>query len=147
MIWIAGQEASDELRAEFHRKQEAMRASGLFYFGPREASALRMASAGDDSEWLALWMQILPQRAGIALDGFTIAAQPGFRGRVLQRVRSLLWRVFRYQHERVAYRQNLVNAHMVTAIRFHYLQMVNECAELRGRIEQLEAEQRQTCAS
>ena len=69
---------------------------------------------------------------------FNVPRRKGPAGMLGGWVRALLWRVLRYQHERMALQQNTINELIAAAVEFERQRRRRETGELRRRIEQLE---------
>jgi hypothetical protein len=63
-----------------------------------------------------------------------IARRPGFMGALMQRSRLFLWKLLRYQHNRIVTRQNLVNTQLTATLEFQ----LEEIRRLRSRVDELE---------
>lgn len=140
MISLAGQDYTDAWLSAFREQQSGMLKTGRFLRGPAATSALRVASARSSAEALQIWINLLPYREHVGLETFDIPARPGWRGRLTRGLRSVLWRLLRYQHERICFRQNLVNSHLVAALAFERAHFSEEIAKLQARIDAIESE-------
>lgn len=89
--------------------------------------------------WL---MQTAPQTHTGAFD---VPGHRGWTGRMLIFARKCLWRIFRYQHDRMAFQQNAVNQQLTSAIRYlehlHTREMEEASLQIKdisARLEKLE---------
>ncbi len=61
-------------------------------------------------------------------------------GTLLRRVKAFLWRLLRYQHDRMAFQQNTINELVVSAVDFQRDATQHSLALLERRIRDLESE-------
>lgn len=140
MITVAGQDLTASLQADFQPQLAAMTASGRFLKLPPGISALRLRSAVSEADYARVMSRLLQHRNHVDLQAFEIPRRPGRRGRLVSRFKQLLWKVLRYQHDRVCFRQNLVNSHVTALLAFQGERFDRELAELRDRVAALEHE-------
>ncbi len=107
-----------------------------------ECSALSLLSAEDDRDFLNRFTQLLLENYGVNTLDFYIPRGPGLRGAIVARCRRLLWKLLRYQQDRIVFQQNVINMQHTAAVEFMQEQHDREIAELRSRISSLE---RDTC--
>lgn len=134
-LWIAGQDRTAEFQAAVERETERMAARGACVFFPEDISALRLRRAQHEADYLVLFSELVRRRHHIDTLGFRIPRRPGPIGALGAALRRVLWRVLRYQHDRMAYRQNLVNSHLFALVE----QQGAELRALRARVAALEA--------
>jgi hypothetical protein len=102
-------------------------------------SALSLKDSTDEADYLRRFTGLLRQRHGIRTGAFHIARAPGLRGRLSLAVKTFLWKLLHYQHERLAAQQSLVNELAIGALEFQQDQTERELQELRRRVERLES--------
>ena len=54
-------------------------------------------------------------------------------------IRKGLWKLLRYQHERIVFQQNSAQAHLTTAMEMVHQELSTELVACRKRIDELEA--------
>ncbi|MBI2440359.1 MAG: hypothetical protein HYV35_03200, partial [Lentisphaerae bacterium] len=135
-IIVAGQDRTGELlpelrersaafaRAAEHRKPKLL---------PSDISARALAEAKSEAAYLNELIRLLRLREGVDTLPFSIPSRPGLRGWVMVQVKRALWRLLRYQHDRIAFRQNLINTMLTSALEFEVRQRQKEVAELQRR--------------
>ena len=75
-------------------------------------------------------------RYAVSTESFPIPGKPGASGSLLRKVKGFLWKLLRYQHDRMAFQQNSVNELMISAADFQQARI----AALEQRIQQLETD-------
>ncbi len=140
-IVVAGRDRTPELGPELRRAAEAMarlaprRQPARI---PPELSALALARAGSEADYLAILLRLIRCRDAVSTLDFNIPRHPGPIGLVLARIKAFLWKLLRYQHDRIAFRQHLVNAQLTGALEFEVMARQKEIAELQRRLAELE---------
>ena len=92
-------------------------------------------------------LDLLHHRQTVDLNQFRTPGAPGLRGRLLHRLRQLLWTVFRYQHEWSTFKQNSINTQLTYALEFEQAERQREVQALNKRIDQLEQQLRDATKS
>lgn len=141
-ILIAGQDCTPQLRAAFVPELQRMAATGRFLALPHEVNALRLRESRDAADHTRLFVSLLRHRQHVDTMAFEIPRRPGWRGALMARVKGALWRLLKYQHDRVAFRQNLVNSHVTAALEFQQDAFAREIASLKQRVAELEERER-----
>jgi hypothetical protein len=108
-------------------------------FLPPSISALRLRDARDEREYVDILTELVRLRHHIDTLDFRPPRRPGLLGAIMGRLRMLLWRLLRYQHDRMAFRQNQVNSCLMALIEFQGL----ELQRLRRHVQQ-DADARRT---
>ncbi|MFH0953116.1 MAG: hypothetical protein V1873_02170 [Verrucomicrobiota bacterium] len=138
-IQINGQDKTPEIEAKI-REGIRSRKSGA---EPGEISpeigALRLQEAKSETEYQELLLRLMRYRDNVDTLPFDIPRRPGFLGAIMARVRVFLWKLLRYQHDRVTSRQNLINSTLSGAIEFEHRLRKQELDELRKRVADLES--------
>lgn len=134
-LYVGGEERTDGLGAEV---ETAARALGSHPDAvPRVEdfhSALILREAEDMSDYVQKLLDLLVLKAGGSTSDFYIQRRPGLRGTIAAKFKQVLWKLFRYQHERLLFQQNAVNTQLTVALQF----MHEEHKRLRERVEELE---------
>lgn len=140
-IVVAGQDRTRELEPELRRTVEAMarlaprRQPARV---PAEISALALMRAASDAEYLNQLIRLIRCRDAVDTLDFYIPRRPGLTGLCLARLKAFLWKLLRYQHDRIAFRQNLINTLLSSALEFESVARQKEMADLRRRVAELE---------
>lgn len=100
-------------------------------------AALRAAPS--PSLELDRWLALLRAHGAVRTDDFVAPARPGAAGRLMSRLKGVVWKLLRYQHERTAIQQNAVNLQLVLALEAVLAEQRRELAALRERVAALEA--------
>ena len=133
-IRIAGQDQTAALKPHLDAETARMDAAGECVFFPPEISALRLRGQPSQAAYLEALTDLVRRRHHIDTLGFRIPRKPGAVGKGLSLVRAFLWKLFRYQHDRMAYRQNLVNSHLMALVEMQGA----ELKDLRRRVAELD---------
>lgn len=133
-IVIANQDRTAEWEPLLQSGADRLVATHALEALPPELSALSLREARSESEFLDRWITLARRKSHVDTLEFDLPRRAGVVGALLQRVRLLLWKVLRYQHNRVVSRQNLVNSHLVAAVEFQ----ADEIRRLQARLDDLE---------
>ena len=93
-----------------------------------------MLPAGHGAELLRL----LRYRDNVDTLPFEIPRKRGWVGALTAQLKRALWKVLRYQHDRVTSRQNLINHLYTNALECEHRQRAQEIRELQRRLAALE---------
>ena len=103
-----------------------------------DISAMMLLDARSEEEYRAEFLRLLRYRNGLDTFDFHIPRKPGPAGALAARFKGVLWRLLRYQHDRIAFQQNLINELAIDALEFQQDRLDRELAELRQRVAGLE---------
>lgn len=104
-----------------------------------EIGALALKKARSDADYLAHFIRLLRYRDACDTCDFYIPRRPGFPGSLMAGIKKTLWKLMRYQHDRIVFRQNLINGLFTNAIEFEIAERRRTHAELSRRLDKLEA--------
>jgi len=135
---IAGQDRRADIGAELTRR--AARHQGPLSRWAAMDSALCLKTAQDRDEYMAHYCRLLRLRNALSTESFPIPGKPGAAGTLLRRVKAFLWKLLRYQHDRMAFQQNTINELVVSAVDFQRDAAQHSHARLERRIRDLESE-------
>lgn len=127
---VAGRDRADDLGAGLRRQAETMQ--GHPHRPPVVRlihSALHLREATDTTEYLERMLALMVINLGVNTRDVHIAGSTSLPGRMAAWLRRLLWKVFRYQHERITAQQNAVNRQLAVAMGL----MREEYLEQQGR--------------
>lgn len=137
-VWLDGEDVWPGLAADLAGLAASLRDDPDLVRLPPVLRAASLAEAGSESEYLDRSIALLRRKAHIDTLTYPIPHRPTFAGRIQLRVRRFLWKLLRYQHDRMAFRQNLVNSQVVAQLEFQREAMKRELEELRARVARLE---------
>lgn len=100
-------------------------------------SALTLRDAEDTSAYLHRLIDLIRKRSELSTIPARVSHGQGIVTTIKASIRWLMWRVLRYQHDRMAFQQNIVNTQMTSALEFLLEEQSRELSELRARIDAL----------
>ena len=100
---------------------------------PWSLHALSLRDAKNEPEFLDRWAELSRKKSNVALR-LNMPKPPGLASQLIWYARGFLWRLLRYQHDRIAFRQNLVNSQVSATLEFQH----DEIRRLRARIDEIE---------
>jgi hypothetical protein len=133
-IVVAGTDRAAEWAPAIEAEVARMAARKDFIFLPPSISALRLREARDEREYLDILTELVRRRHHIDTLDFRPPRRPGLAGALMGPLRMLLWRLLRYQHDRIAFRQNQVNSCFMALIELQGI----EIDRLRRRLREQE---------
>lgn len=133
-IVIANQDRTAELEPALRAEADLLLAHPDHVQLPAVLHALSLREARGEVDFLERWTAMVRRKCHVDTLKFEIPRRPGLVGGLLQRMRVVLWKALRYQHNRVVSRQNLVNSHLVATLEFQ----ADEISRLRERLDVLE---------
>ena len=137
-IAVAGKDRADDLGRQVAADAAHLKASGSIGSLAPEHTALRLKRSVNPDDYLYHFIELLRMRHGIRTADYYIPRGPGLRGKVAVALKTFLWKLLRYQHDRITLQQSLVNELEINAVEFQRDRLNQEVAELRRRIERLE---------
>lgn len=142
-ISVAGKDRSQDLGQKIDHAAEQLRKNpDAPEYLPLDYSALSLRDAADAADYLNRLIELIRRRSELNTIAFRIPRAHGPIRRVFSRVRAVLWRVLRYQHDHMAFQQNIINTQTASFLEFLFHDQRQEITRLRERIEQLEAQLR-----
>jgi hypothetical protein len=141
-IIIAGQDCTKELGGEIRQRSAELKKLTGRAAPPkvsREIGARALHKAVSDADYLNHFVRLLRYRDAFDTYDFDIPRQPGVVGAMLARVKKVLWKLLRYQHDRIAFRQNLINGLFTNAIEFEMAERKRTDDELNRRLDKAES--------
>jgi len=140
-ILIAGEDMAPSLGAEIKRKADVLRKrtdrAAPSKISP-EIGALALHKARSDAEYLGHYMRLLRYRDAYDTYDFNIPRRSGFLGAIMAGFKKIMWKLLRYQHDRIAFRQNLINGLFTNAIEFEMEERRRNDQEINLRLERIE---------
>jgi len=141
-IIIAGQDCTKELGGEIWQKAAELKKMTGRAAPPKvsaEIGALALHKAVSDADYLSHFVRLLRYRDAFDTYDFDIPRKPGMVGSLMARIKKALWKLLRYQHDRIAFRQNLINGLFTSAVEFEMAERKRTDDELAGRLDKIEA--------
>ena len=138
---VAGQDRTQDLGQAMRQQAAAMErrdARGKPAQLPADISALALARAKSDADYMDHLIRLIRYRDAVDTLDFEIPRKPGLAGLCLKRLKAFLWNLLRYQHDRITFRQNLINTQLTSALEFEVSQRQKETADLKRRVAELE---------
>jgi hypothetical protein len=145
-LTVAGKDRTGDLGRQMAEEAARLRTSGSIGALSPEHSALVLKSAADRADYLRRFIELLRLRHGLRTADYHIPRGPGLRGKVALVLKTVLWKLLRYQHDRMAFQQNAVNELAIDALEFQQGQFAGELADLRRRLAALEQNRGGGCA-
>ncbi len=105
---------------------------------PMEISALALREARDEAAYHDTLLRLLRYRDNVDTLPFDIPHRGGWRGKLMVAAKRRLWSLLRYQHDRMTFRQNLINSLYSSALEFERARRKHDIARLEARIAELE---------
>lgn len=141
-IMIAGQDCTKELGGKIRQRAvELKKLTGRA--APPEVSveigALALHKAASDADYLNHFVRLLRYRDAFDTYDFDIPRKPGVAGSIMARIKKVLWKLLRYQHDRIAFRQNLINGLFTSAVEFEMAERKRTDDELNRRLDKAES--------
>ena len=137
-IAVAEKDRTADLGPQIAREAARLKASGSIGSLAPEHSALTLKQSMDVEDYLQRFIPLLQLRHGVRTADYYIPRGPGLRGKVAVALKTVLWKLLRYQHDRITFQQNLINELAIDALAFRRDQARRELADLKERVERLE---------
>ena len=135
-IVVAGIDKTQELGSELTRR--AARHQGALSPWSARDSALSLKAACNMTDYLDQYSRLMQLRYALCTDPFPIPGKPGTKGALMKKFKAFLWKLFRYQHDRMAHQQNAINELVISAQAFQNTAFKQRIAALEQRIQTLE---------
>ncbi len=133
-LTIAGQDRSSDIGATLER--QARRHQGTLSRWSPGDSALSLKHSRNTLDYLNRYARLMRLRYAVSTESFPVPGKPGAAGSLLRKLKGFLWKLLRYQHDRMAFQQNSINELVISAADFQQARI----ADLEQRILQLEAD-------
>lgn len=140
-IIVAGENRTHDLGAEIQKAAALLKKKTGRSAPPQispEIGALVLHKAGCDGDYLDNFIRLLRYRDAYDTYDFDIPRRPGLVGAIMARIKKILWKLTRYQHDRIAFRQNLINGLFTSAIEFESDERRRKDNEINGRLARAE---------
>ena len=137
-LTIAGKDRTADLGAELSRR--SARLHGALSPWLPQHSALSLRDSRDSSDYFDRFCRLVRLRHEVNTGIFHIPVKPGWLGKHVRQVKTLLWKALRYQHDRITFQQNIINELVVSGVDFQNSAVMRKMAGLERKVEQLESE-------
>ena len=137
-ITVAGQDRTGDLGSAVAAEADRLRTGGGIGALAPDHTALRLKRSRDLDDYVYHFIELLRMRHGVRTSDYHIPRGPGLRGTVAVAVKTFLWKLLRYQHDRLTLQQNLINELEINSAEFQRDRLKQEIAELKRRIDSLE---------
>ncbi len=140
-IIIAGRDRTDGLGRDLRRQAAAMerlepaRQPARI---PADISALVLARSTSDTDYLEQYLRLIRHREAVGTFDFKIPRKAGLVGGCLAAFKALLWKLLRYQHDRMTFRQYLINNQLTSALLLEVAARRKDLSDLEQRVAELE---------
>lgn len=135
---VNGQDRTADLGAELAAAARQRPANQKPFAVAEAISALRLQTANTEGEYTAELLRLLRYRDNVDTLPFEIPHKPGWCGTLTAKFKTLLWKLLRYQHDRITGRQNLINHLFSSALECEHRQRAQEIRDLQRRLAELE---------
>jgi len=105
---------------------------------PPELNALALRDAHTEAEYQDTLIRLIRYRDNVDTLPFDIPHRGGWRGRCAVWIKKKLWKLLRYQHDRITCRQNLINSHFSGALEYERDRRRADIERLEAKIAELE---------
>ena len=137
-IIISGRDRTQELGPAIKAEAAARVSDPQLPPLPEDIRATKLVEARDEAAFDEAYLRLVRIRSHVDTRKYVIPHRPGVVGHIQVLVRKFLWRLLRYQHDRFAFRQNLINSQLVSALEFER----DETRSLAKRVAELERRSR-----
>ena len=140
-ILIAGQDCTKTLGEDIRQRADQLKKLKDRAAPPKvsaEIGALALGRAFSDADYLNHFVRLLRYRDAFDTYDFDVPRKPGIAGALMAKVKKALWKLLRYQHDRIAFRQNLINGLFTSAVEFEMAERKRTDDEINRRLDKAE---------
>ena len=137
-LTVGGKDRAADLGRQVAAEAARLQASGGIGALSPGHSALALRASADRDDYLRRFIELLRLRHGLRTADYYVPRAPGLRGLLSAALKKYLWKLLRYQHDRMAFQQNLVNELAIAALEFQRAESERDLAELKRRVAALE---------
>lgn len=137
-ITVAGKDRTSDLGQTIAAEAERLKTTSSIGSLAPEHTALRLKRSADFDDYTYHFVELLRMRHGVRTADYYIPRGPGWRGKLAVALKTFLWKLLRYQHDRITLQQNLINELEINVVEFQRDRLNQEVADLKRRIESLE---------
>ncbi len=133
-IRIAGIDRTREWRDRYRTNVEDRRVRGRDRILPPVLNARSLREQENESAYLRELVRLIHFKRHVGTHAYRIPHRPGMVGKVMLAAREVLWKILRYQHDRMASRQNVINSHVIDLLSYEHEERVREIEQLRAEL-------------
>ena len=105
-VWIAGEEATGSLGKSVEDRAASLQNTEYEILLEREADVLKLRDAETTADHLKRYIALMRRESDVDPARYAQPRTPGLKGAISYSIRMFLWRLLRYQHFWMAFRQN-----------------------------------------
>jgi len=137
-VLVAGQDRSHDFGAELSKEGETLGSPAFRKWFAEESAVLELGNAQNETEFQDRQFAIFGVRTQLSLSKFELPTTAGAVGKLVNLIRSLLWRVTRHPHDWTIFHQNNINEQVIRTLEHEVRLRRREATELRERLAALE---------
>lgn len=137
-LLVAGKDRSADLGPALAAEAAEREKDPRCLFLDWRVNALSLRDCKNERDFAARFLELVRYKFHVDTRIFDIPRKPGLAGRVMGLFKGFLWKLLRYQHDRMAFRQNLINSNQTSALEFARAVALKEIAQLKDRVAALE---------
>jgi len=140
-IWIGGKQQGDVMNDEINRRASDLLNDPLLKPQPGSLDTDLLGNVKDTNQGNVKFLEMLRHKSQIDTQTFTVPRKPGLMGEIMAKVRKFLWKILRYQHDRMSTRQNRVNSWIISLVESRTETLQADMNQLQERLAKLESSQ------
>jgi len=138
-VWIGGKLQGEAMNAEINRRSSMLLNDPMLQPRPGSLDTDLLSGVTDANLGERKFLEMLRHKSQIDTQTFTMPRKPGLWGGLMVAVRKLLWKILRYQHDRMSIRQNRVNSWIISLVESRTESIQADMNQLQKRLAKLEA--------
>lgn len=138
-LLINGRDRSEDVGEQLIETARQRPDCGLSRQIAEETDVLTLKSTGRITAYLDRHIELLRSRNCVDTAHFDFPARPGLMGCLMYLIRRFLWKVLRYQHDRMAFHQNSINVQLAYELEFEKEARKKDVKALEERLNRLES--------
>lgn len=138
-VWIGGKLQGEAMNAEINRRSSMLLNDPMLQPRPGSLDTDLLSGVTDANLGERKFLEMLRHKSQIDTQTFTMPRKPGLWGGLMAAVRKLLWKILRYQHDRMSIRQNRVNSWIISLVESRTESIQADMNQLQKRLAKLEA--------
>ena len=133
-ITVGGMDRSGDVVPQIVAEAAQLTATRAIGMLAPDHTALRLKASADLDDYVGRFVDLLRIRHGIRTADYYIPRGPKLRGKLAAAMKNSLWKLLRYQHDRIAFQQGAANELAINALEFQ----AGRIAELERRLASIE---------
>jgi len=143
-VWVGGKQFGDAVMEEINRRSSALLSDPSLQPRPGSLDENLLGCIKDAEMGDRKFVEMLRHKSQIDTQAFTMPRKPGMVGDIMAVVRGFLWKILRYQHDRMSSRQNRVNGWIISLVESRTNALESEMIRLREKVAVLESQRSST---